>query len=174
MALTKDDKTKILSLYGSDHSHDKIVDKTGHSKTTISGVIKEAKAKAIHLKAEGLQESQIASQLGYPLGFVNKVVQQAGASPEVADKGVPAIQAPEETDVDFKELFAEYSKQQELGECKAKLRKQVDAQLGDLETLDEQLEDEEIEDPTWSKQKQKLQSQLLEFALAGVDEVNSQ
>lgn len=174
MALTKHDKTKILSLYGSGYSYDKIVDETGHSKTTIGGVIKDAKANVIHVKAEGLKEDQIAGQLEYPLDFVNKVVQQAGASPKAADKGVPAIQAPEETDVDLKEAFAEYRKEQELEECKAKLCRQVDTQLRDLATLDEQLEDEDLKDPTWTEQKQKSESQLLEFVLPEVDEANSQ
>ena len=71
MALTNDEITEILELYGRGYSGRKIANKTLHSEVTVFKVIRIASEAVVQLLEKRKDVDEIASQLGYPLAFVN-------------------------------------------------------------------------------------------------------
>lgn len=173
MALTPDEKRGILELCGKGYSYRKIYEKTKHSETTITKVIREAEGQVVRLRVEGLGAEQIASQLEYPLAFVSNVVDEQDT---MLHKTRKVLAEPSEVLVkpDIKIAWSEFKRLQELQKAKKGLRQQATKLEDDLEQLETQLDSVGIADTAWRERKELLVEQLLEFIPQQIEGIDSE
>jgi|GEM_PF-4097000 len=172
MALTSDEKKRILELRAGLYSYKKIADQTGHSETTVGKVITEATERVVSLRDEGLEKNQIVKQLDYPLVFVSNIIHKA-STPKA--EVIEAEAKPEETArrLDFKADWEEFKRQHALDIAREELQKRVNGLIEDLEEGERQLNDKKIEAVTWRKRGKAIKRELTDFVLQRIDEIDS-
>lgn len=172
MALTQDDKSEILKLVASGYSRRKIADKRGHSETTIRDVIRKAEAQILNLRAEGLDDERIATELACPISFVTRVtVEPESASGKEASTGAEVSPTAERADIGA--AWDEFRRLQDIESAKAEIRKSVNESVDKLVELEIELEDMHLVDTTWRKRKRRLANAPDSFVAKHIDAVDS-
>ena len=179
--------------YGRRYSHRRIADKTGHSETTVRNVINDACREVVKLKNEGLQVEQIASQLGYPLAFVSRILRkyeekegkqeekikaeieaevepkvEVGVKPEIEEK---VIEASKELDV--KKRWENFQKDLEIGKRKAHLRSCAKNDLVFLRESVIEYKNKGVFDQTYDDRQKMFRLEIEDFVLKNIDEVDT-
>ncbi len=182
MALTNDEKNRILELRGRGFSVRKIHDATEHADVTIRRVIKEAEEEVIQLKVTIPEPEQIAKRTGYPLAFIDSVLKKsegktkgkANVETESGDEvGDEVNQDIASKELDLRAELANFQENQEIGQRKEKLRLEVVDSIDDLEYMQTEVMEEGIVDVAYSKRLKALKEKLASFLLKKLDEVDN-
>jgi transposase len=145
MTLSSDDEKEILELRGRRYSHRKIVDRTGHSESTVRKYIDKAKKAVIEHNVKGLGAKKIAERLDYPLNFVDYVITEWKKKRE---------------------------KESELENARENLRKRAETVRHELARVGGQVKAEGILDTAWKDQRKSLDEQVSSI-VRKTDEVDS-
>jgi len=178
MALTFDEKKEILELYGRGYSQGKIRDRTGHSPTTIRKVIDEAAEEVVKLKAGGFEPEQIALQLDYPLAFIDIALkkherkQKEEVKAEVEAEGTAEeIESPKKLDVETD--WSKFQEKQEIEQRKEQIRVNTIELIDGLKFMENKYREEKVFDVVYDRRQKAIESELKDFVLAKVDEIDS-